>query len=261
MIEDGEPEVQRLVKSKARVRDLGEVFTPAAVVQEMLDLLPDEMWLPHPAATFLEPSCGDGNFLVAVLERKLMRVARAFTERALPAGTSEGAAQFHALEALATIYAVDISVDNVVGGTPGHEVGARDRLLTLFRAWIEARLSKRLADRSVLLRSARWIVERNVQVGNMLPATALGTPTVRETLPLLEYEWNPSAGTVSVFGTTLGAVMEAARVETTGMLSLFDSVPPRPLWTGSAVRLCGAPVVAPFCSGVPPRNGNGRRKK
>ena len=63
------------MKSGERVRDLGEVFTPNATVQAMLDLLPAEMWEPHPAPTFLEPACGDGNFLVAILDRKLDRVA------------------------------------------------------------------------------------------------------------------------------------------------------------------------------------------
>lgn len=55
----GEPE--RLVKSQERVRDLGEVFTPLATVQGMLDLLPEEIWAPHPSPTFLEPACGDGD--------------------------------------------------------------------------------------------------------------------------------------------------------------------------------------------------------
>jgi hypothetical protein len=57
--EEENPE-ERLVKSAERVRDLGEVFTAAATVREMLDLLPDEMWRPHPSPTFLEPACGDG---------------------------------------------------------------------------------------------------------------------------------------------------------------------------------------------------------
>ena len=55
---------ERLVKSTDRVRDLGEVFTPTATVQAMLDLLPPDMWGVHPSPTFLEPACGDGNFLV-----------------------------------------------------------------------------------------------------------------------------------------------------------------------------------------------------
>ena len=142
---------ERLVKSDERVRDLGEVFTPNATVQEMLGLLPAKMWAVHPSPTFLEPACGHGNFLVAILLRKLERIATEHAIGGLPAGAAPDAAQFHALEALASIYAVDISIDNVVGGTPGHEIGARDRLLTIFSEWNASILAKRLT-----LSPPRW---------------------------------------------------------------------------------------------------------
>jgi hypothetical protein len=154
---------ERLVKSTERVRDLGEVFTPNATVQKMLDLLPRTIWAPHPAPTFLEPACGDGNFLVAILDRKLDRIAADRAKGKLPAGTGSDAAQFHGLEALASIYAVDISVDNVVGGRPGHEVGARNRLLSLFSEWNTQALGKHLTERSLVLRAAEWIVVRLVE--------------------------------------------------------------------------------------------------
>ena len=112
--------VERLVKSTERVRDLGEVFTPAATVQAMLDLLPSDMWQPHPSPKFLEPACGDGNFLVAILGRKLESITIETDARELAAGDTDEAVIFHALEAVASIYAVDISVDNIIGGTPGH---------------------------------------------------------------------------------------------------------------------------------------------
>ncbi len=105
-----------LIKSTDRVRDLAEVFTPAATVQTMLDFLPAEMWAVHPSPTFLEPACGDGNFLVAILDRKLDAVALAHRRGGLPAGLTSEAIEFHGLEALASIYAVDISRDNVMGG-------------------------------------------------------------------------------------------------------------------------------------------------
>lgn len=83
---------EKLTKSKARVKELGEVFTPAALVSEMLDKLPADCWLP--GKTFLEPSCGTGNFLVQILQRKL-------------------AAGHPPLQALATIYGIDIMPDNI----------------------------------------------------------------------------------------------------------------------------------------------------
>ena len=69
------------------------------------------IWVPHPSPTFLEPSCGDGNFLVAILARKLDSVAEAFDAGTLPVGIHSDALVFHGLEAIASIYAVDISVD------------------------------------------------------------------------------------------------------------------------------------------------------
>ena len=89
-----------LEKSLERVRDLGEVFTPNATVQAMLDLLPLNIWTPHPSATFLEPACGDGNFLVAILDRKLERIAKDFSDGSLFAGNKpEAASIFDLLDA------------------------------------------------------------------------------------------------------------------------------------------------------------------
>ena len=84
---------EKLVRSKDRVKELGEVFTPAALVSAMLDKMPPDSWLPD--KTWLEPSCGTGNFLVQILERKL-------------------AAGHPPLQALATLYGIDIMEDNVV---------------------------------------------------------------------------------------------------------------------------------------------------
>lgn len=61
-----------LVKSRQRVADHGEVFTPAWMVEAMLDLVKDETH--RIDARFLEPACGSGNFLVRVLQRKLAAV-------------------------------------------------------------------------------------------------------------------------------------------------------------------------------------------
>jgi len=86
-------ESESLTKSKTRVKDLGEVFTPAVLVSEMLDKLPPDCWLPD--KVFLEPSCGTGNFLVQILQRKI------------DAGATP-------LQALSTLYGVDIMKDNVI---------------------------------------------------------------------------------------------------------------------------------------------------
>ena len=250
---------ERLVKSSERVRDLGEVFTPNATVQGMLDLLPKPIWVPHPSPTFLEPACGDGNFLVAILDRKLDRISEDFGEGKLAAGDEADAAQFHALEALASIYAVDISTDNIIGGTPGHEIGARSRLLTMFTEWNYEVLGKRLNERSLVLRSATWIVEHNLIVGNMLPLDIAGKPTDRDLLPLIEYTWDHSDLSVSLSKTTLGDVIASEDAKTATMLSLFAPAEPEQFWRGKAANLSDAErVEAPKLRG-PARNGTESR--
>lgn len=250
---------ERLVKSVERVRDLGEVFTPSATVQAMLDLLPTTIWAPHPSPTFLEPACGDGNFLVAILARKLATVAEAHSMEQLPAGTDIEALQFHALEAISSIYAVDISVDNVIGGTTGHEVGARERLMTVFLDWYESVTGNTLNSRSTVRATAQWILNRNILVGNMLATNADGTPSGRDNLPIVEYDWKADAGTVAVTATTLGAVMSAGTAETTGVMSLFDEITPTVVWEGSPVELRKAPIAEPEPSDIEARNGTTRR--
>lgn len=238
-------DTERLVKSTERVRDLGEVFTPASTVQAMLDLLPGDMWAPHPSPTFLEPSCGDGNFLVAIADRKLARVAADWAGGQLPAGADRDALVFHALEALGSIYGVDISVDNIVGGTPGHEVGARDRLLNHLRAWYRSTTGGRLTERSPLLRCARWVVDHNIQVGNMLSTRPDGTSSARDTIPLVDYRWDPPTRTVAVATTTLGAVMASADADTAAAVSLFAPPEPTLVWSGRSILLHEAPIPAP----------------
>ena len=231
------PSPERLVKSTQRVRDLGEVFTPADTVNAMLDLLPHEMWNVHPSPTFLEPACGDGNFLVEIFARKLKRITSEFKAGRLPAGEEVKAAKFHALEALASIYAVDISPENVFGGTPGHEIGARQRLLDELQRWHKATMSEPLPKARVLYRCAEWIVARNVQVGNMLANDANGRPTGRDKLPLMEYRWTARGLRLSVSATTLGAVMIENETAERDTLDLFGPPTPTFVWEGPATSL------------------------
>ena len=71
---------EQLIKSRKRVRDHGEVFTPEWLVNAMCDLVADECL--RPDARFLEPACGDGNFLAVILLRKL--AALTALERFIP---------------------------------------------------------------------------------------------------------------------------------------------------------------------------------
>ena len=84
------------IKSKARVNKFAEVFTAEREVKDMCDLIPSEVW-EDIGSRFLEPACGNGNFLVEIFERKLNRC--------------ESAEQ--GLNALRSIYGIDIQQDNV----------------------------------------------------------------------------------------------------------------------------------------------------
>jgi hypothetical protein len=92
------------VRSRERVRDLAEVFTHQREVDAMLDLIPDAFGSLD--VTFLESACGSGNFLTEVLRRKLRLVTKADC-------VSQEHYEHRLLRALASIYGVDISRENI----------------------------------------------------------------------------------------------------------------------------------------------------
>jgi len=91
-------------KSKQRVADHGEVFTPPWLVEAMLDLVKDES--ERIDARFLEPACGSGNFLVRVLQRKLAAVEDKYAK-------SEFEKRHYALLGLMCIYGIELLPDNI----------------------------------------------------------------------------------------------------------------------------------------------------
>ena len=93
-----------LIKSKKRVADHGEVFTPPWLVEKMLDLVKGET--ERIDARFLEPACGSGNFLVPVLQRKLAAVEAKF-------GKSAFEKRHYALLALMCCYGIELLPDNI----------------------------------------------------------------------------------------------------------------------------------------------------
>lgn len=68
--------MEKQIKSKKRVADHGEVFTAEREVNAMLDLVKQET--ERVDSRFLEPACGDGNFLAEILRRKLKEVRRKY---------------------------------------------------------------------------------------------------------------------------------------------------------------------------------------
>ena len=93
------------IKSKERVAERGEVFTAEREVNAMCDLVANECL--RPDSRFLEPACGDGNFLSAILKRKLAELRRKYKK-------SPRDYEKQAIIAIGSLYGVDIMNDNVI---------------------------------------------------------------------------------------------------------------------------------------------------
>ena len=87
--------MEKQIKSRKRVQDFAEVYTAKREVKAMCDLIPQEQW-DNIDTTFLEPCCGNGNFIVEIFERKLSKC-----------NTYQGG-----LRALRSITGIDIQADN-----------------------------------------------------------------------------------------------------------------------------------------------------
>lgn len=87
---------EKLIKSKKRVKEFAEVFTPEFIVRDMCDLIPSEIW-ERVDSTFLEPACGTGNFIIEILRRKYSTCKN----------------EKDGLKALASVVGIDIQQDNI----------------------------------------------------------------------------------------------------------------------------------------------------
>lgn len=143
-----------LVKSKQRVADHGEVFTPAWLVEAMLDLVKGET--ERIDSRFLESACGDGNFLVQILRRKLAAVE-------LKYGKSDFERRHYALLALMCVYGIELLPDNIAE--------CRSNLLDIFAEYLD------LAPADDLYRAAFYVLSQNLVHGDALSMrTQTGEP-------------------------------------------------------------------------------------
>ena len=137
------------VKSKQRVADRGEVFTAEREVKAMCDLV--ETQCDNVDATFLEPACGDGNFLAEILDRKLARVKK-------NAKSDATLWEWLSIRAVASLYGVDIMQDNV------EECRRR-----LFKQWDKAYKAACKKNCNEETRtSIQYILSKNIVCGNAL---------------------------------------------------------------------------------------------
>ncbi len=198
---------ENLIKSKQRVQKHGEVFTPAWMVQKMLDTPGVKEACESVYKTFLEPSAGDGNFLQAILERKLKAVVRQYDKRNW---------KTKSLVALSSIYGIEFLEDNL-------EV-ARSRMFLYYLDWYERTFSVKLSSKSDIYKSAHYLIHKNIVRGNTLTQQH---PITGE--PIWFNEWQMVKGHPSLvrkipfaLSELLGKEVEDDRTVVEGQLSFFD---------------------------------------
>lgn len=158
------------IKSKERVTQRGEVFTAEREVNAMLDLVKNECL--RPDSRFLEPACGDGNFLSAILRRKLAELRRKYKK-------SPRDYERLAIVAIGSLYGIDIMDDNVLA--------CRKRL---FSIWDEEYIALCKAESSDDTRqAAKFIISRNIINGNALTLMCVDNEGNDTSVPIVFSEW------------------------------------------------------------------------
>lgn len=138
-----------LVRSKKRVADHGEVFTPSWMVEAMLDLVKGET--ERIDSRFLEPACGSGNFLAQILRRKLAAVELKF-------GKSDFEKRHYALLSLMCIYGIELLADNIAE--------CRANMLEILADYLN------VAESDDLYRAASYVLSQNLVNGDALTMRA-----------------------------------------------------------------------------------------
>lgn len=134
-----------LIKSKQRVADHGEVFTPEWLVEAMLDLVKDET--ERLDSRFLEPACGSGNFLTKILKRKLATVETKYSK-------SEFDRKHYAVLSLMCIYGIELLKDNIEE--------CKANLLEIFSEYLN------LKPEDVLYACGDYVLTQNIVHGDAL---------------------------------------------------------------------------------------------
>ena len=134
-----------LIKSKQRVSDHGEVFTPEWLVDAMLDLVKDET--ERLDSRFLESACGSGNFLKKILKRKLATVEMKYAK-------SEFDRKNYAILSLMCIYGIELLEDNIAE--------CKENLLEIFAQYLN------LKSEDTLYACGDYVLTQNLVHGDAL---------------------------------------------------------------------------------------------
>ena len=162
--------VKSQTKSKERVRERGEVFTAEREVKAMCDLVKDET--ERIDSRFLEPACGDGNFLAEILTRKLEVVKRKYKKSTLDY-------EKNAVLAISSVYGVDIMQDNVLA--------CRDRLFKLWDKEYKSVCKKDCNDQT--REAVKFILTKNIVCGNALTLKCVDENGNEIDEPIVFSEW------------------------------------------------------------------------
>jgi hypothetical protein len=185
------------IKSKERVSAHGEVFTADREVNAMLDLVKQET--ERVDSRFLEPACGNGNFLVRILERKLVVVRRMYQSK------GRSTFELNALIALGSLYGIELQMDNVLE--------CRQRLFGIFRNFY-AEVFPDLSQSDDFLRSAQYVLERNILWGDAL---TLCTPD--GSAAIVFSEWSAINQQIKRRDFTLDALLKTTPMEGPNLFS------------------------------------------
>ena len=162
--------VKSQTKSKERVREHGEVFTAEREVKAMCDLVKDET--ERIDSRFLEPACGDGNFLAEILTRKIEVVKRKYKKSTLDY-------EKNAVLAISSVYGVDIMQDNVLA--------CRDRLFKIWDKEYKTVCKKDCNDQT--REAVKFILTKNIVCGNALTLKCVDKNGNETDEPIVFSEW------------------------------------------------------------------------
>lgn len=142
---------ENLIKSKSRVQNFGEVFTSKKEVNNMLNMFNQE--LNRPESRFLEPACGDGNFLDEILKKKLIFVSEKYKRNLFDY-------EKYSILSISSLYGIDILEENVIF--------ARERLeKTLLNEYIK----NYKTPKEDYFNSIKFILKKNIVFGDALSLT------------------------------------------------------------------------------------------
>lgn len=162
---------EKIIKSKTRVQKHGEVFTPKKVINMMLNQPGINEACKNLTSTFLEPSAGEGAFLVAILNRKLEMVAKTYNKNIKKI-------ENYSLLALSTLYGIELLQDNC-------QACVMNMFQEYYTFYIEQAKKFDTRPNHKVIESAKTIISANIEQGNYLTRLKINDKKI------VFSEWNP----------------------------------------------------------------------